>query len=54
MSIMRIVVNGENAVEAQRFVMGRRIRGIEQGPEGNLWIIEDGSEGRLVKLSPRR
>ena len=53
MSIMRIVVNGENAVEAQRFVMGRRIRGIEQGPEGNLWIIEDGSEGRLVKLSPR-
>jgi aldose sugar dehydrogenase len=53
MSIMRIVVNGENAVEAQRFVMGRRIRGIEQGPNGNLWIIEDGPEGRLVKLTPR-
>ncbi len=53
MSIIRIVVNGDNAVEAQRFVMGRRIRGIEQGPEGNLWIIEDGPEGRLVKLTPR-
>ncbi|MGA0935038.1 MAG: PQQ-dependent sugar dehydrogenase [Pseudohongiellaceae bacterium] len=53
MSIVRIVVNGDNAVEAQRFVMGRRIRGIEQGPNGNLWIIEDGPEGRLVKLSPR-
>jgi len=53
MSIMRIVVNGDNAVEAQRFVMGRRIRGIEQGPDGNIWIIEDGPEGRLVKLSPR-
>jgi len=53
MSIMRIVVNGDNAVEAQRFVMGRRIRGIEQGPEGNIWVIEDGPEGRLVKLSPR-
>lgn len=53
MSIMRIVVNGDNAVEAQRFVMGRRIRGIEQGPDGNLWIIEDGPEGRLVKLTPR-
>jgi len=53
MSIVRIVVNGDNAVEAQRFVMGRRIRGIEQGPAGNLWIIEDGPEGRLVKLSPR-
>jgi glucose/arabinose dehydrogenase len=33
--------------------MGRRIRGIEQGPNGNIWIIEDGPEGRLVKLSPR-
>ena len=54
MSIMRIVVNGDNAVEAQRFVMGRRIRGIEQGPDGNIWIIEDGPEGRLVKLSPRQ
>ena len=53
MSIMRIVVNGENAVEAQRFVMGQRIRGIEQGPNGNLWVIEDGSEGRLLKLTPR-
>jgi glucose/arabinose dehydrogenase len=53
MSIVRIVVNGDNAVEAQRFVMGRRIRGIEQGPAGNLWIIEDGPEGRLVKLTPR-
>ena len=53
MSIMRIGVNGDNAVEAQRFVMGRRIRGIEQGPNGNLWIIEDGPEGRLLKLTPR-
>lgn len=53
MSIMRITVNGENATEAQRFVMGKRIRGIKQGPEGNLWIIEDGPGGRLVKLSPR-
>jgi len=53
MSIVRIVVNGDNAVEAQRFVMGRRIRGIEQGPAGNIWILEDGPEGRLVKLTPR-
>ncbi|MFT5321675.1 MAG: glucose/arabinose dehydrogenase, partial [Pseudohongiellaceae bacterium] len=53
MSIMRIVVNGDNAVEAQRFVMGRRIRGIEQGPAGNIWVLEDGPEGRLLKLTPR-
>ena len=53
MSIMRIVVNGDNAVEAQRFVMGKRIRGIEQGPDGNIWVLEDTSDGRLLKLTPR-
>lgn len=53
MSIIRVVINGDNAVEAQRFVMGRRIRDIEQGTDGNIWIIEDGPEGRLVRLSPR-
>jgi len=53
MSIMRIVINGDNATEAQRFVMGKRIRGLEQGPDGNIWVIEDGAGGRLLKLSPR-
>jgi Glucose/sorbosone dehydrogenases len=53
MSIVRVAVNGDNATEAQRFVMGKRMRGIKQGPDGNLWVIEDGAGGRLLKLSPR-
>jgi len=53
MSIVRVAVNGDNATEAQRFVMGKRIRGLEQGPDGNIWVIEDGAGGRLLKLSPR-
>lgn len=52
-SIVRVAVNGSNASEAQRFIMGKRMRGIEQGPEGNIWAIEDGPEGRLIKLTPR-
>lgn len=56
MSIVRVTVNPENgaALEASpRFVMGKRMRGIKQGPDGNLWVIEDGAGGRLLKLSPR-
>ena len=53
MSIMRIAVNGENATEAQRFVMGKRIRAVEQGPDGYIWVLEDGAGGRLLKLMPR-
>jgi len=35
--------------------MGARIREVEQGPDGALWLLEDGgrgSEGRLLKLTP--
>jgi glucose/arabinose dehydrogenase len=32
--------------------MGKRIREVEQGPNGSLWVIEDGDGGRLLKLTP--
>ena len=55
MSIIRVTVNADTgaATEAQRFVMGKRMRGLKQGPDGNIWAIEDGAGGRLLKLSPR-
>ena len=33
--------------------MGARIREVEQGPDGAIWLLEDGeSGGRLLKLTP--
>ena len=37
---------------AERFKWGERIREVEQGPEGALYVLEDGSGGRLLKLTP--
>jgi len=51
-SLVRIEFNGENAREAARYDMGKRIREVEQGPDGALWLLEDGSGGRLLKLQP--
>jgi aldose sugar dehydrogenase len=54
-SLVRIEFDGTQAREAARYDMGRRIREVEQGPDGNLWLLEDekeGSGGRLLKLSP--
>lgn len=51
-AIIRISFDGENAQEAERFAMGKRIRELEQGPEGALWVLEDGEGGRLLKLTP--
>ena len=50
-SLLRIRIDGDNAEEVERFSMGKRIREVEQGPEGAIWILEDKSGGRLLKLS---
>ena len=50
-ALIRVSVDGDTAKEAERFKMGARIREVEQGPDGAIWILED--EGRLLKLTPK-
>lgn len=54
-SLVRVEFDGANAREAERFNMQRRIREVEQGPDGALWLLEDGTRGGqswLLKLTP--
>ncbi len=44
--------DGTLGAETERFNMGERIREVEQGPDGALWLLEDGSRGRPLKLTP--
>jgi glucose/arabinose dehydrogenase len=53
-SIVRIEFDGDTAREAERFAMGARIRALEEGPDGAIWVLEDQrgrSGGRLLKLT---
>lgn len=50
-AIIRVKLDGESAKEAERFDMGKRIRELEQGPNGDVWVLEDGDNGRLLRLS---
>lgn len=54
-SLVRVKLDGENAEKADQWDMGARIREVEQGPDGALWLLEDGgkSQGRLLKLTPK-
>ena len=52
-AIIRIQFNGTTAREAERYAMGKRIREVEQGPDGAIWVLEDGSGARLLKLTPK-
>jgi len=51
-SLVRIEFDGDDAREAERFAMGKRMRAVAQGPDGALWLLEDGpGGGRLLKLT---
>lgn len=50
-SLVRVEFNGEKAREAERFDMGKPIREVEQGPDGAIWLLENGPGGRLLKLT---
>jgi len=51
-AIIRVEIDGDTAREAERYDLGARIREVEQGPDGELWVLEDNDGGRLLKLTP--
>ncbi|KQM68101.1 dehydrogenase [Sphingomonas sp. Leaf17] len=52
-SLVRVDLNGTSAAKGDQWDMGARIREVEQGPDGAIWLLEDGgeSQGRLLKLT---
>jgi len=51
--IVRLVFNGTQAAQANRWAMDNRIRFVTAGPDGALWVLEDGEGGRLLRLTPK-
>lgn len=53
-AIIRVEIEGDTAREAERYEMEKRIREVEQGPDGSIWVLEDRDGGRLLKLTPKQ
>lgn len=53
-ALIRLTFDGTTAREAERWDMGNRIRAVMAAPDGALWLLEDGSEGRLLRLTTTR
>jgi aldose sugar dehydrogenase len=55
-ALVRIDLDGTGAREAERWEMGERIREVEQGPDGAVYLLQDGDDdgkgGRLLRLTP--
>jgi glucose/arabinose dehydrogenase len=53
-ALIRIAFDGVVPREAERWDMSTRIRAVMTGPDGAIWILEDGSGGRLLRLTSNR
>ncbi len=52
-SLIRIVFDGHGGAKAaERWNVGKRIRDVEQGPDGSLWMLEDANPGALIHVTP--
>lgn len=51
-ALVHVKVDGEAASEAARYDFGNRLRGVVQGPDGAIWVFEDGEDARLMRLTP--
>jgi len=54
-AVIRIDIDGDKARKADQWPMGARVRAVDQGPDGSVYLLEDGqSGGRLLRLDPAR
>ena len=51
-ALIRVDIDGDQARKADQWDMDSRIRAVDQGPDGAVYLLED--EGRLLKLTPAR
>ncbi|MFD0988427.1 PQQ-dependent sugar dehydrogenase [Methyloligella solikamskensis] len=50
-SITRLTFDGDEVTGEEQLDMGARIRDVGQGPDGALWAITDGTDGKLIRLT---
>jgi glucose/arabinose dehydrogenase len=53
-ALIHVRIRGADATKLEQWDMGARIRFVGQGPDGAVYLLEDGSGGRLLRLTPAR
>lgn len=50
--LILLALGADGAREEARYDMGARIRAVDQGPDGAIYVLEDKADARLLKLTP--
>jgi glucose/arabinose dehydrogenase len=54
--LVRLELDGEKVGKEERLLtnLGARIRDVRQGPDGAIWLATDGSDGRILRVTPAK
>lgn len=53
-SLVRLELEGETVAGEERIPLGARIRDVEQGPDGAVYLLTDQKDGNVWRLTPLR
>ena len=55
-ALVRLVLNGDRVTGEERLLteLNSRIRGVNEGPDGALYVLTDGNAGKILRLVPKR
>jgi glucose/arabinose dehydrogenase len=51
-ALIHVKLDGDHATKAEEWDMGKRIRAVDQGPDGAVYLLEDEGGARLLRLTP--
>jgi aldose sugar dehydrogenase len=52
--LILVTLGEDSAREEARYAMGKRIRAVDEAPDGAVYVLEDGKDARLLRLVPDR
>ncbi len=50
--VVRLEIDGGEVTHEERIALGERIRDVEQGPDGSVYVLVDDSDGAFWRLAP--
>ena len=52
-SLVRLTIDNGRVTGEERYLIGSRVRDVQQGPDGLLYLVTDADDGQLLRLVPR-
>ncbi len=52
--LVRLELQNDKVTHEERIMIGQRIRDVEQGPDGAIYLLTDSSDGQILRLTPAK